>query len=145
MDGSSLVLLDGALLIARLVVGLMFATSGWMKLTRADRRQAMLQSLREGGIPAAEPMARVVPAFELAAGAFLVLGLATGLAALALLTISAVALVTVTAKDVLGEGPWVLRISSLLYAPETLLVALTALLIAAGPGALSFDAALARS
>lgn len=145
MDGSSLALLDGALLIARLVVGLMFATSGWTKLTRDDRRQAMVESLRKGGIPAPRPMARIVAVFELGAGAFLVLGLATGLAALVLLVISAVALATVTAKDALSEGPWVLRISSLLYAPEAQLIALTALLLSAGPGALSCDAALARS
>lgn len=145
MDGPSLTLIDGALLIARLVVGLMFATSGWMKLTRADRRRAMVESLRKGGIPAVQPMARIVPIFELAAGAFLILGFATGLAALVLLVISAVALVTVTAKDALSEGPWVLRISSLLYAPEALLIALTVVLLSTGPGALSCDAALARS
>jgi pyruvate,orthophosphate dikinase len=64
---------------ARLAPGLMFASSGWLKLTRRDRHQAMIESLRKGHIPATRLMARVVPMFELLAGLALALGFCTGL------------------------------------------------------------------
>jgi putative oxidoreductase len=134
--------LDAALLVARLAPGLMFASSGWLKLTRRDRHQAMIESLRKGHIPATRLMARVVPMFELLAGLALALGFCTGLSASILLVISLVALITVTAKEAASEGAPLLRLSSLLYTPEVLLIALLLVLLATGPGMWSLDATL---
>ena len=134
--------LDAALLIARLVAGLMFASSGWLKLTRADRRRAMIKSLQRGHIPAPGLMSRVVAVFELVAGLGLAVGLFTGFSALILLVICLVALATVTAKEAASEGPPLLRFSSLLYTPEALLISLLLLVLAAGPGGLSADSVI---
>jgi putative oxidoreductase len=53
-----------------------------------------------------------------------------------------VALITVTAKEAASEGAPLLRLSSLLYTPEVLLIALLLVLLATGPGMWSLDATL---
>ncbi|CAN5383830.1 hypothetical protein BH10PSE4_BH10PSE4_37440 [soil metagenome] len=133
-----------AVLAARLVVGVMFALSGWCKLTNAEQHAKMRRSLQEAGIPAPEVQGWFVSACELLFGGLLVLGLATLLSAGVLAIICLVALFTVTGKEIEGVSP-LMRLSSLLYTPEVLLLALLAWLIAAGPGALSLDGALGLS
>ena len=138
-------MLDGltpyAALLARLAVGLMFALSGWCKLTNGAQHAKMRRSLQDAGIPAPEAQSWFVSACELAFGALLALGLVTPLSAGVLAIIGLVALVTVTAKSVEGVSP-LLRLSSFLYTPEVLLLVLLTWMIVSGPGALSLDGAL---
>lgn len=131
-------LLDLALLILRLTVGLMFTLSGFYKLTDAQRRASMRESLSTAGFPAmlAVPLALV----ELMAGLALVLGLAGALSAAALLGISLVAFITTTLPKTEGQG--IHKLENLLYAPEALLSAALLVLLATGAGQWSLDAVL---
>ena len=133
-----------AALAARLVIGVMFALSGWCKLTNAEQHAKMRRSLQEAGIRAPEVQGWLVAACELLFGGLLVLGLATPLGAGVLAIICLVALFTVTGKEIEGASP-LMRLSSLLYKPEVLLLTLLTWLIVAGPGPLSLDGALGLS
>ena len=132
---------DPALLLFRVVSGLMFALSGFFKLTKSERRQKMAESLGHAGIPAM--LTPVVSAAELLAGLGVLLGLWTALAALILLAISAEALLTTSAPQAEGEG--IHKLENILYAPETLLAAGLFVLIATGAGGWSLDALLGSS
>ena len=130
-------LIDPVLLVLRLTVGAMYLLSGFFKLTDGARRQRMHKSLTEAGIPAPGAMTPVISAGELLGGAGVLLGLFTALSALVLLVISAGALVTTAIPKAEGQG--VSRLENVLYTPEALLVAATALLIATGGGNWSLD------
>lgn len=81
-------------LLARVAVGLMFALSGYGKLTVAKRREQMQHTLREAGVPSPGAMAIVVPGVELIFGGLLLVGLLTPLSALMLGGVMVVALAT---------------------------------------------------
>ncbi|NGP16934.1 DoxX family membrane protein [Devosia aurantiaca] len=128
-------LADLALLLLRLVIGLMFALSGWFKLTDPDRREKMAGSLSEAGVPKA--LTPVFSAAELVGGVLVVLGLLTVPGALMLLVITLGALVTTAIPKAEGEG--VHKLEYVLYAPETLLAAGMLVLLAVGAGEWSLD------
>lgn len=128
-------LTDWVLLLLRLVVGLMFALSGYFKLTKPDRTHSMQQTLTSAGVPAA--FARPLSVIEMLAGASLLVGLLSVPSALALLGISVVAFATVTLPNAKGHG--IHKLENLLYAPETLLSAALLVLIATGAGDWSLD------
>lgn len=128
-------LADLALLVVRLVIGVMFALSGYFKLTDPQRRQKMADSLKSGGIPPA--LAPQFSAVELLGGLGVTFGLLTALAALGLLVIAVGALVTVIVPKAKGEG--IHKLENLLYAPETLLAAGLLVLVAIGAGRWSLD------
>ena len=85
-------LADVALLLLRLVIGGMFAMSGYFKLTDPARKQKMAESLREAGVPTA--LTPLMSALELIGGLLVVLGLLTALGILILIAISVGALLT---------------------------------------------------
>ena len=128
-------LADLALLFLRLVIGLMFALSGFFKLTDAERREKMRSSLQGAGVPPS--LAPLLSSLELVGGISVVLGLFTVPGALVLLAISLGALVTTTLPTAEGKG--VHKLENVLYSPETLLVAGLLVLVALGAGGRSLD------
>lgn len=131
-------LIDLALLLLRLIIGVMFLLSGYFKLTDPDRRAKMAKSLQTGGFPTG--LAVPLSAIELLGGLALILGLLTALAAALLIALTVVALVTVAVKQIKGTGiHW---LEDLLYLPETLLIGALLVLLATGAGGWSLDRAL---
>jgi len=128
-------LYDPTLLVLRLTVGLMFAMSGYYKLTKAARGKSMRDTLQSAGLP--RPLAPPLAALEAVAGAMLAMGLLTALSALALFGISIVAFATTTLPNAKGEG--IHRLENLLYAPEAVLSATLLVLLATGAGGWSLD------
>ena len=131
-------LADFALLVLRLVVGLMFAMSGYFKLTDPARRQKMEGSLRKVGVPVG--MTPVLSAIELVGGVLLVLGLLTTLGSAALLASSIGALATTSLPKAEGKG--IHKLENVLYMPEAILAAALLALLAVGAGQWSVDALL---
>lgn len=129
------VLADLALLLLRLVIGLMFTLSGWFKLTDPERREKMASSLSEAGVNRA--LTPVFSAAELLGGVLAVLGFLTVPGALVLLVITLGALVTTAIPKAEGEG--VHKLENVLYAPETLLAVGLLVLVAVGAGVWSLD------
>jgi putative oxidoreductase len=130
-------LTDLALLLLRLAIGLMFALSGWFKLTDPERREKMAGSLGEAGIPKA--LTPIVSAAELLGGVAVVLGFLTLPGALVLLVITVGALVTTAIPKADGKG--VHKLENVLYAPEMMLAVGLLVLVAVGAGAWSLDGA----
>ncbi|MBM4383075.1 MAG: DoxX family protein [Deltaproteobacteria bacterium] len=120
-------------LIARLVVGVVFAHSGWGKLHNLDQVAQFFASL---GIPFAELQAPFVAGVELGCGLLVLLGLATRIAAIPLIGTMVVALATALAPKITG-------VNALFGLSEFLYIALLAQLAIGGGGALSLDALVA--
>ena len=131
---------DFALLVLRLTIGLMFAMSGFFKLTTTDRRDKMRDSLSQAGVPAG--LAPLVSSGELIGGVSVVLGFVTAAGSAVLFIISLGALVTMSIPKAEGEG--IHKLENILYMPEALLTAALLVLTATGPGAWSLDALLLR-
>jgi putative oxidoreductase len=131
-------LADLALLILRLVIGGMFAMSGFFKLTDGERRQKMAESLVKAGVPAS--LTPAMSAAELVGGVLVLLGLLTVGGAAILLVISLGALVTTSLPKAEGEG--IHKLENILYTPEALLAAGLLVLVATGAGGWSLDALL---
>ena len=126
------------LLVLRLVVGYALARTGWGKLTHIDATASFFASL---GIPAPGLQAVLVGFFELAGGIALAIGLGSRLAAVILIGVLGVALMTAHQAEVaaLFTNPG----AFLGAAPTPYL--LTILIIAAfGAGRFSLDHRLAR-
>ena len=126
---------DLALLVLRVVIGAMFALSGFFKLTDGERRKKMEDSLANAGM--AKGLAPLVSAVELLAGLGVLFGLLTAISALGLLAISLGALITTAIPK--AEGAGIHKLENILYTPEALLVAGTLVLMATGPGGWSLD------
>ncbi|CAN5155389.1 hypothetical protein BH09PSE2_BH09PSE2_07980 [soil metagenome] len=135
---------DWIALLARVAVGLYFAISGAYKLFSPAQAKKMRNTVAEAGIAAPRETAGFVSACELLFGALLVIGLLTPVAAVVVLIISVVALVTVTAKTVEGVD-FAYRLSSFLGLPETLLIVLAAWIAVHGPTGASVDALLFKA
>ena len=131
-------LADFALLALRLVIGLMFAMSGYFKLSDPERRQKMRDSLQGAGIPVA--LTPVISAVELIGGLLVVLGLLTAVGSLGLLAISLGALITTGIPK--AEGSGIHKLENLLYMPEAILTGALLVLLAMGAGGWSIDGAL---
>lgn len=128
-------LADPALLLLRLAIGLMFALSGWFKLTDPKRREKMASSLSDAGLP--KTLTPIVSAAELLGGVAVVLGFLTVPGALVLLVITLGALVTTAIPKAKGQG--VHKLENVLYAPEVPMAAGLLVLVAVGAGAWSLD------
>ena len=121
-------------LVARLVTGLLFATSGWGKINTLGKFTAEFTRL---GIPSPEVLAPFVAWVEFIFGVFIVVGLMCRLASLALLIDMIVATATARMKEVHSIGDF-------LYLSEVLLCALLFWLIITGGGRVSIDYYLRR-
>lgn len=131
---------DLALLVLRLVIGVIFLLSGYFKLVDGERRDKMKQSVSRAGLPQA--LATPLSALELLGGLSVVLGLLTVAGAAALLAITVGALATTAWPKAEGEG--IHKLENLLYSPEAILAAGLLCLMALGAGGWSLDAALLR-
>jgi putative oxidoreductase len=126
------------ILLARSAVGLLFLLSGAGKLFRDDRRELMLRTLREAGVPFPRFNAAFVPAVEFVFGLLLVVGALTRLSCSMLGGVMIVALATVRMRGIQSSSPadW---LSEFLYLPEVLYLVILAWLLLSGPGWLSVD------
>lgn len=115
--------------VARLVIGVVFAGSGWGKLHNLGPVTEFFASL---GIPYPELQAPFVASVELVCGVLVLVGLATRLAALPLIGTMVVALATALAPKIDGLG-------SLFGLSEFLYIALLVQLAISGAGAASLD------
>ena len=120
--------------LARFTVGWVFAQSGWGKVHNLEGVIGYFSSL---GIPAPELQAPLVAWIELLGGAMILAGLATRVAAFALVVVMIVALRTAL-MDQISEWSDVLGLAEFCY------IVLLAGLIVHGAGPVSVDALLAR-
>lgn len=116
-------------LLARITVGILFATTGWGKVHDLDRVTAFFTEL---GIPAPAFHAVLVSYVELIGGGLLVLGLGARLAAVPLVISMTVAILTAQASEIHG-------LSDLFGLVEWTYLTLLVWIALAGPGAVSLD------
>ncbi len=116
-------------LLARIVVGYVFAESGWGKIHNIDKVAGFFASLN---LPAPEFQAYLVAYTELIAGAMLVFGFATRAAATALAFTMLVAIIKAKAEDIHA-------MSDLFGMSEFLYIVIFIWLIVEGAGAVSID------
>jgi putative oxidoreductase len=122
-------------LLARIAIGVVFIGTGWGKLHNLDKITSFFAEL---GIPAPGFNAVLASSAELVCGALLLAGLFTRLAAVPLVVVMIVAIVTAKRGDING-------LSDLLGFVETLYVVLLAWLFTAGAGPISLDRVLVRA
>jgi putative oxidoreductase len=135
---------DIAFTLNRIVVGMFFMLSGYHKLFNAERHRVFADELRSLHVHAVGINRWWVPLVEFSGGAAVVVGLLTPLAALGLLVIILVANVTTGRERIRGYKPIdrADRIDDWLYLPETVYAFLLILIISAGAGPYSLDAAI---
>jgi uncharacterized membrane protein YphA (DoxX/SURF4 family) len=135
---------DIALTLNRIAVGMLFMFSGYHKLFNAERHRVFADELRSLHVPAVRINQWRVPLVEFSAGGAVVIGLVAPLAALGLLVIILVASATsgrerIKAYKPIDEAD---RIDDWLYLPETLYAFMLIMVISAGAGPYSIDAAI---
>ena len=119
-------------LFARLVVGWVFMWSGWAKLNNLPQ---MIENFTEWGIPLPHIMTPFVSGVEFIGGLLLLLGLFTRIAAVPLVIIMIVAIIS-------AKYDQIDSLETLLGFEEVAYMALFGWLAVAGPGPLSLDHAL---
>jgi len=121
-----------ALLLARLCVGLLFASTGWGKIHSIPKVTAFFASLH---IPAPGFHAVLVGYSELICGCALAIGLGTRLATIPLLVSMTVALITAKAAEIHG-------VLDLVGQDELTYLVVLFVIAVLGPGRASLDAVL---
>ena len=126
------------ILTTRLSVGTLFALSGSGKLLVPSRRDEMLRTLRDAGIPAPGMNAVLVSSIEFLFGILLVIGFLTPLCCLMLSGVMVVALGTSILPRIKAPSlaSW---LGSVLYLPEVLYLLILVWLFLSGPGWFSVD------
>lgn len=142
LDGLGGPLIAGTAL--RFGVGTFFAISGYHKLTNKARHATFVATLKSCGVPHIRVMQWFVPSVELTGGLGVAFGALAPLAALGLLAIMGVALLTDCRRRVNAYKPidGADRLDDWLYLPEMLYTLVLLTVIAGGAGALSIDAIL---
>ncbi len=137
---------DIALTLNRVAVGMFFLFSGYHKLFNAQRHGVLLNELEALHIPAVRVNQWWVPTVECSAGGAVVIGLFAPLAAFGLLIIILVANMTSGRQRIRAYKPIdrADRIDNWLYLPETLYAFMLIVIISAGAGPYSVDAAILR-
>jgi putative oxidoreductase len=146
------ILLDGiggatpAIAAMRLALGLFFVLSGFHKLTNKERHKTFVKTLRDLGIPFIGVFQWFVPGVEFFGGLGVAFGFLTPLAALGLLVICSVALLTSSPAIIASYMPIdrADRLDDWLYQPEMIYALMLLYFIAAGAGPVSFDHLLTR-
>jgi uncharacterized membrane protein YphA (DoxX/SURF4 family) len=133
-----------ALTLNRVAVGLFFMFSGYHKLFNAERHREFADELRSLRVPAVGINQWRVPLVEFSAGGAVVVGLVAPLAAFGLLVVILVANATsgrerIKAFKPIDEAD---RMDDWLYLPETLYAVMLIVVILAGAGPYSLDAAI---
>jgi putative oxidoreductase len=116
-------------LVARVTLGVLFASTGWGKVHDLDKVASFFSDL---GIPMPHANAVMVSFVELVGGGLLLIGLGTRLAALPLMASMAVAILTAQRESVHG-------LPDLFGLVEWTYLALLLWLALAGPGKASLD------
>jgi uncharacterized membrane protein YphA (DoxX/SURF4 family) len=135
---------DIPLLLNRVAVGMFFMFSGYHKLFNAQRHRILVNELAALHIPAVRISQWWVPTIEFTAGSAVFIGLLAPLAALGLVVIILVASATsgrqrIKAYKPIDEAD---RIDDWLSPPETLYGFMLIMVISAGAGSYSLDAAI---
>lgn len=136
---------DLASFLARFVVGVFFAISGFHKLFEPARHARLRQTLIDDGIPFIRFNEWFVPIVEFLAGIALAVGFLSHGAAFLLFCISLVALLVDGVPRIekkwhpINRADWM---CCALYLPETLYMTLLGVAVLLGPGAFSVDALL---
>jgi putative oxidoreductase len=141
------ILLDGlggalpAIAAMRIALGAFFVLSGFHKLTNKERHRTFVETLGALGIPRIGILQWFVPGVEFFGGLGVAFGFLTPLAALGLLVICSVALLTSSPAVIAGYKPIdrADRIDDWLYQPELIYALMLLYFIAAGAGPVSFD------
>jgi uncharacterized membrane protein YphA (DoxX/SURF4 family) len=136
---------NAALALNRVALGLFFAIGGYHKLFTASRHAMMTRTLQDDGVHAVPFMQWLLPSVEFAGGSALIVGVLSVLAAFGLFVVCLGAIVLDSVKRIgawqpVDHADW---LDDLLYLPETLYCVGLAIVILAGPGAWSVDAAIA--
>src|SRR5271154_3356817 len=133
---------DIALTLNRVAVGAFFMLSGYHKLFDADRHRSFVDELKGLGVHAVGFNQWWVPLVEFSAGGAVVIGLLAPLAALGLLVIILVSIVTSGRQRIKLYKPidQADRIDDWLYLPETLYAFMLIMVVSAGAGPYSLDA-----
>lgn len=129
--------LDGLLLfINRMVVGVFFAISGFHKLFLKKRHESLVNTLKDDGIPMVGFNQWFVPLVELFAGLALIVGFLAPLAALGILILMTVAIITDGSKRVKEFQPVDKAdvLDDVLYLSETTYWFMSLFVILGGPG-----------
>jgi putative oxidoreductase len=136
---------DAALTLNRVALGVFFAISGYHKLFNASRHATLARTLQADGVPAVSVMEWVVPSVEFGGGLALIVGLLSALAAFGLFVICLGALTLDALRRVSSWAPIDRAdlVGDLLYLPESLYCIALAVVMLAGPGPWSLDAAWA--
>jgi uncharacterized membrane protein YphA (DoxX/SURF4 family) len=137
---------DIALTLNRVAVGMFFMFSGYHKLFNAERHRVFADELRSLHVPAVGINQWRVPLVEFSTGGAVVIGIVAPLAALGLLVIVLVASATSGRERIKAFKPLdrADRIDDWLYLPETLYAFMLIMVISAGAGPYSLDAAILR-
>jgi uncharacterized membrane protein YphA (DoxX/SURF4 family) len=135
---------DIALTLNRVAVGMFFMFSGYHKLFNAERHRVFADELRSLHVHAVGINQWWVPLVEFCAGAAVVIGFVAPLAALGLLFIILIANATSGRERIKTYKPIdkADRIDDWLYLPETLYAFMLIMIISAGAGPYSLDAAI---
>ncbi len=127
---------DTALLLNRLAVGAFFAISGYHKLFNKERHATLVATLKACGVPFLGFNQWFVPSVEFFGGLGVVSGVLAPLAALGMLCILGIAILTDGMKRVNSYTP-INRadyVCDVLYLPETIYAVMLAVVVIAGPG-----------
>ena len=116
-------------LAVRIAVGSVFMQTGWLKLNALPR---MIQNFRDWGIPAPEVMTPLASGIEFACGALLLAGLLTRFAAVPLMIVMVVAIISAKWSEVDS-------FFTLMGFEEVSYFVMFAWLAIAGPGPVSLD------
>jgi uncharacterized membrane protein YphA (DoxX/SURF4 family) len=137
---------DIALTLDRVVIGIFFLSSGYHKLFNAERHLTLVNELMMLHIHAVKFNQWWVPTVEFMAGAAVLFGLFTPLAALGLVVIVLVAIATSGRERLKAFKPLdrADRAADWLYQPETLYLVMLIMVISAGAGPYSLDAVIRK-
>jgi uncharacterized membrane protein YphA (DoxX/SURF4 family) len=135
---------DIALTLNRVAVGMFFMFSGYHKLFNTERHRLFADELRTLHVHGVRINQWWVPLVEFSAGGAVVIGLIAPLAAFGLLVIILVAIATTGRERLKAYKPIdrADRIDDWLYLPETLYAVMLIIVISAGAGPYSLDAAI---
>jgi uncharacterized membrane protein YphA (DoxX/SURF4 family) len=136
---------NAALTLNRVALGVFFAISGYHKLFNASRHATLTRTLQDDGVHAVPIMRWLLPSAEFGGGFALIVGLLSVVAAFGLFVICVGALALDAVKRIrawqpLDRADW---LGDLLYVPEALYCVGLTVLMLAGPGPWSLDAAIA--
>jgi uncharacterized membrane protein YphA (DoxX/SURF4 family) len=139
--------LQGLLLfLNRLVVGLFFAISGYHKLFLKSRHDSLVETLKDDNIPALGFFQWFVPIMEFLGGLALIVGFLAPLAALGILALMTVAILTDGTKRVVEFAPVdkADALDDVLYLSETTYWFMALFTILGGPGWFSLHQYISR-